>query len=111
MCLCVCARARVCVLSNSISRSELKDKMSDDDAKVLTTAVEDALAWLESEGESASTQDFEAKQKVSASIALGSILYTFLSQPALEYKLRVLRRDVVRNRTVCRRWRTSSTRS
>ena len=49
---------------NTISSSELKDKIGDDDAKLLTTTVEDALAWLEAEGEGASTEDFEAKQKV-----------------------------------------------
>lgn len=55
-----------CAFSNTISSSELKDKIGDDDAKLLTTTVEDALAWLESEGASASTEDLEAKQKVRA---------------------------------------------
>merc|ERR1719198_1198232 len=34
-------------IRNTISSSELKDKIGDDDAKLLTTTVEDALAWLE----------------------------------------------------------------
>jgi len=50
-------------IRNTISSSDLKDKIGDDDAKLLTTTVEDALAWLESDGASASTEDLEAKQK------------------------------------------------
>merc|ERR1712146_88164 len=50
-------------IRNTISSPELKDKIGDDNAKLLTTTVDDALAWLEAEGEGASTEDFEAKQK------------------------------------------------
>jgi len=50
-------------IRNTISGSELTDKIGDEEAKLLTTTVEDALSWLEAEGEDASTEDVEAKQK------------------------------------------------
>eukprot|EP01043_Picozoa_sp_COSAG02_P051292 COSAG02_NODE_5381_length_4381_cov_1.963568_2_plen_64_part_00 len=59
-----------CAFRNTISGSELKDKIGDDDAKLLTTTVEDTLAWLESEGASASTEDLEAKHKVRARLRI-----------------------------------------
>ena len=70
--MCVCARARATTRSNTISGSELKDKMGDEDAQLLTSTVEDALAWLEAEAESATTEELEAKQKVRTSVLVSS---------------------------------------
>jgi heat shock protein 1/8 len=70
--VCVCARARATTRSNTISGSELKDKMGDEDAQLLTSTVEDALAWLEAEAESAATEELEAKQKVRTSVLVSS---------------------------------------
>jgi len=50
----------------------LKDKMGDEDAQLLTSTVEDALAWLEAEAESATTEELEAKQKVRTSVLVSS---------------------------------------
>ena len=47
--------------------------MGDEDAQLLTSTVEDALAWLESaEAESATTEELEAKQKVRTSVLVSS---------------------------------------
>lgn len=70
-------------LSNTIAGSdELKDKIGEDDATVLMTTVEEALAWLEANAETATTEDLEAKQKVTdiadviywSSICVGRVL-------------------------------------
>ena len=82
-----------CAFSNTISSSDLKDKIGDDDAKLLTTTVEDALAWLESDGASASTEVLEAKQKVRARSVLMNCCGS-LSGKLLRHA-----------NALCRRWR------
>lgn len=57
--------ASLCInRSNTISGSELKEKIGEEDAKLLMTTVEDALSWLEDQGEAASTEDIQSKQQV-----------------------------------------------
>ena len=51
--------------SNTISGSdELKEKIGEEDATLLMTTVDEALAWLEANSETSTTEDLEAKQKV-----------------------------------------------
>jgi hypothetical protein len=49
-------------LARSLSDDKLKDKISDDDKEKATKAVDDALAWLES-NQLAEKEEFEHKQK------------------------------------------------
>merc|ERR1719440_1990281 len=49
-------------MKNSHGDEKLKDKLSDDDKEKATKAIDDALAWLES-NQLAETQEFEYKQK------------------------------------------------
>ena len=49
-------------MKNTLGDDKLKDKLSDDDKEKATKAIDDALAWLES-NQLAEKEEFEHKQK------------------------------------------------
>eukprot|EP00173_Palmaria_palmata_P003157 Plantae.Rhodophyta-Palmaria_palmata.ctg328.p1 GENE.Plantae.Rhodophyta-Palmaria_palmata.ctg328~~Plantae.Rhodophyta-Palmaria_palmata.ctg328.p1 ORF type:complete len:667 (-),score=196.32 Plantae.Rhodophyta-Palmaria_palmata.ctg328:1067-3010(-) len=56
-------------MRNTLTDDKIKDKISDEDKAAITAKVNDVLAWLEENSESAEKEEFDAKQKEVEAVA------------------------------------------